>query len=244
MDVAAQRTPGPVTGRLADGPDDLPQRPQQGVTAPRRSLSRENVTALLALAFLALTASVVGTGALPVVDERVRVLFTPIPRSGPTRLVVVALSVGASAQAGVLLLLLVGAFLAVARRSWRPAVLAGATMCALVVGVFGTKLLVDRVRTPTAVVDPEPAFPSGHATTALVAYGVAVLLLLTGSNPRVRRWAWAAVASYAVLIGIGRVYLGAHWASDVLAGWVLGGLILTVVAGAMPWLARAPGTAP
>ena len=180
----------------------------------------------------------VGIGALPVVDDRARGLFTPVPHSGPARLVVVAVSAGASAQAGVAVLLVVGAALALSRRSWRPVVLTVTIACALVVGVFGTKLVVDWVRTPTTIVDPEPAYPSGHATTALVAYGLAVLLLLAGSSAQVRRWAWAGVAVYAVVIGVGRVYLGAHWASDVIAGWLLGGLILTLAARHVPWAVR------
>jgi membrane-associated phospholipid phosphatase len=197
----------------------------------------------LALAFIALTASIVSLGALPVVDEWARALFAPVPHTGLARFVVVAVSISASAQVGVAVLLVLGAAVGLHRNSWRPVLLAGTTACALVVAVFGTKLVVDRVRTPTAVVDPEPAYPSGHATTALVAYGVAVLLLV-GSSARVRRWAWGAVALYALLIGIGRVYLGAHWASDVLAGWLLGALILIVVARSVPWVRRAPGTAP
>jgi undecaprenyl-diphosphatase len=157
------------------------------VPEARRPAHLGTVTTALALALIALTASVVGTGALPIVDERVRVLFTPVPHSGPARLVVIAVSIGASAQVGVAVLLVVGVALALFRRSWRPGVLAATTALALVVAVFGIKLVVDQIRTPTTIVDPEPAYPSGHATTALVAYGVAVLLLLAGSPSRVRR---------------------------------------------------------
>jgi undecaprenyl-diphosphatase len=231
-----------VIGDTAPGPHRLDQRPSGlPVSHPRTGL--DTVTVALVLAFITLTAIVVGNGSLPVVDDWVRTLFTPVPRDGLARLVVLAVSIGASAQVGVGLLLLVGGAFALVRRSWRPAVLAWATAGALLVSVLFTKVLVDRFRTPTGIVDPEPAYPSGHATTALVAYGV-VVLLLGISSPQVRRWAWGAVALYAVLIGVGRVYLGAHWASDVLAGWLLGGIILTLVARALPWSARAPGTGP
>jgi membrane-associated phospholipid phosphatase len=187
----------------------------------------------LAVAFLLLTAAVVGIGSLPGVDDAVRGYFTPVPGSGAVHRVVAVLSMGASAQVGTGLLAVVGVAVALARRSWRPVVIAGMSMVALTVAVFGIKLLVDQVRTPVPVVDPEPAYPSGHAATALVAYGVTVLLL-AGTRSRANRWTWAVVAGYATFVGIGRLYLGQHWASDVIAGWLLGLLIVCLVAQAQP----------
>jgi membrane-associated phospholipid phosphatase len=63
-------------------------------------------------------------------------------------------------------------------------------------------------------------FPSGHATSAAVlasyvgwAYG--------------RRWSW--FWALPVLGGLSRIYVGAHWATDVVGGWVLGAVIGTGV---------------
>ncbi|QZY14805.1 phosphatase PAP2 family protein [Streptomyces decoyicus] len=72
------------------------------------------------------------------------------------------------------------------------------------------------------------AFPSGHALTALVA-GVLVLWLLrlAGARPL---WRWTArlvIAVSVVGVGFTRVYLGVHWPSDVVAGWLLGGALVT-----------------
>ncbi|MFF0147722.1 undecaprenyl-diphosphatase [Amycolatopsis sulphurea] len=70
------------------------------------------------------------------------------------------------------------------------------------------------------------AFPSNH--TVLVAAFAAAMFLVN------RRWGrWAAV--FAVVIGISRVYVGAHYPHDVLAGLVVGGVI-----GLLGTFARAP----
>ncbi|MER6996088.1 phosphatase PAP2 family protein [Streptomyces sp. NPDC000410] len=67
------------------------------------------------------------------------------------------------------------------------------------------------------------AFPSGHAMTAAVTCGLLLWLLgRRGVGPRL--W-WAAVLCAAVsVLGVGftRVYLGVHWPTDVVAGWLLG----------------------
>ncbi|HEX6289237.1 MAG TPA: phosphatase PAP2 family protein [Herpetosiphonaceae bacterium] len=63
------------------------------------------------------------------------------------------------------------------------------------------------------------SFPSGHAQTSLVAWGY---LLLTVR----RRWFSALAVALIVLIGLSRMYLGQHWPTDVLGGWLIGGALL------------------
>lgn len=73
------------------------------------------------------------------------------------------------------------------------------------------------------------SFPSGHAMLSTVVYGLAAVILFR-LYPRVRARAavllWVPVL--VVLIGLSRVYLGVHWASDVFFGWVFGVIWLTV----------------
>ncbi|MEU7257075.1 phosphatase PAP2 family protein [Streptomyces rimosus] len=96
------------------------------------------------------------------------------------------------------------------------------------------KALVDRPRP----VWPDPvdsagyaAFPSGHAMTAAVAGGLALWLLrLYGARRAWRRAAAALVAVSVAGVGLTRVYLGVHWATDVLGGWLLGGAWVAVAA--------------
>ncbi len=83
------------------------------------------------------------------------------------------------------------------------------------------------------VVETSHSFPSGQAMESLVVYGMLAyfaVLILSGSGKRVAVAVGAAVL--VVLIGFGRVYLGAHYLSDVVGGFAAGGAWLgAVVAG-------------
>jgi len=67
------------------------------------------------------------------------------------------------------------------------------------------------------------SFPSGHAMESLVTYGcVAYLVGRLGPNRRVRRTTWSIAALLIVAIGASRMYLGVHYPSDVIAGYIAG----------------------
>ena len=61
--------------------------------------------------------------------------------------------------------------------------------------------------------------PSGHAQSAVVLWG---FLAYAGK----KRWLWAPAAALMVLIGFSRVYLGVHFPTDVLGGWLIGAVLL------------------
>jgi undecaprenyl-diphosphatase len=77
--------------------------------------------------------------------------------------------------------------------------------------------LFDKVALPTGY-----SFPSGHSMSAVGIYGV-IAAALIALYPRARRLVIAAAAVLVAAIGLSRIYLGVHWPSDVLGGF-LGGI--------------------
>ncbi|MGY4927134.1 phosphatase PAP2 family protein [Streptomyces sp. 900105755] len=81
-----------------------------------------------------------------------------------------------------------------------------------------------------------PAFPSGHAMTATVVCGLLLWLLhRCGAGRAIRRTALAAAGLSVVGVGLTRVWLGVHWPSDVLGGWLLGALVVALAVLAYEW---------
>jgi len=92
-------------------------------------------------------------------------------------------------------------------------------------GLWSTllKALVQRAR--PSIIEPlvhyaDASFPSGHASLAAAFYGALGILL---ARRLARRLLWIiALALTVLIVGFSRVYLGAHYPSDVLAGYALG----------------------
>jgi undecaprenyl-diphosphatase len=76
-------------------------------------------------------------------------------------------------------------------------------------------------------------FPSGHTANAAVTYGLMAMLAT-----RHRRLGAAIAAFIACTVGLTTIYLGTHWVSDVLAGWLAGGLVLLAVPSLAPVIDR------
>lgn len=71
------------------------------------------------------------------------------------------------------------------------------------------------------------SYPSGHAGLAVAAWG-ALAVWLGERGPRAQ-WAGAGLAAGVALVaGLGRIYLGVHWPSDVLGGYLLAGAWLAL----------------
>lgn len=104
----------------------------------------------------------------------------------------------------------------------------------LLMGVFGGQILNGILkgffnRPRPSVVEGIDAvhslsFPSGHAMTSMVVYGsVAYLVARLEPTPLLRASTWIVASLIILTIGVSRMYLGVHYPSDVLAGY-LGGL--------------------
>ncbi|MEV2254090.1 phosphatase PAP2 family protein [Streptomyces sp. NPDC050147] len=131
----------------------------------------------------------------------------------------------------------------------RPALWLAVTCAVGTVVQQGLKAAVDKPR-PTW---PDPvdsahfaAFPSGHAMTATVVCGLLLWLLrMYGVGAAVWRTSVAIAALSVIGVGVTRVWNGVHWPSDVVGGWLLGSLMVTLAIAtyASRPAARTPGPA-
>lgn len=92
--------------------------------------------------------------------------------------------------------------------------------------VFFGKAGFGRPRPPAVfavVKELDASFPSGHANISVALYALGFYLLFRYASSRRLKRLWLALAFlFPLTIGFGRLYLGAHYLSDVLAGWSIG----------------------
>jgi membrane-associated phospholipid phosphatase len=125
--------------------------------------------------------------------------------------------------------IIVAAWLLV-RTRWRAFATWMITWAAAELIVTVAKTFFHRGRPPDRLVDVVGfSFPSGHAVAG-AAIAVALVLVLMPAGPARRRWELAAIA-FAFVMAMSRVYLNAHWFSDVVAGVLLGAGVALGTAG-------------
>jgi undecaprenyl-diphosphatase len=131
-------------------------------------------------------------------------------------------------------------------RHWRAAVALALSVALSQAVVAAVKVLVSRPRPDEgpAIGDPSGfSFPSAHSATAVALYAMLALIAAGVCPRRFGPALYAAAALIAVMVGASRIYLGVHYPSDVLAGWLIGAIIVVAswaVASRLPGPRRSP----
>ncbi len=127
-------------------------------------------------------------------------------------------------------LLLIAYFLFIKKHKWYsikvPVIAIGGVSL-----MFLLKQAFNRPRPLIPLLEPFPglSFPSGHAMMSMSFYGM--LIFLTWENVRNTTWKWVITVClllFIILIGFTRIYLRAHYFSDVIAGFSVGVIWLTL----------------
>jgi undecaprenyl-diphosphatase len=189
------------------------------------------VVGLSALSFAEVVEDM-GSGDTQAFDQRVLALLRPYADDpgrpwGPWWLKEAASDITSLGGISVLGLfaLIVTVFL-LSQRKWLSSLLLTLGLAGGVMLSEGLKAVFERERPPAAMRAVETinaSFPSGHALLSTVFYlSVAVMLTQAFPKRRFKLFVLGVGMTMALLVGLTRIYLGAHWASDVFAGWAVG----------------------
>ena len=190
------------------------------------------VCLLLVAAFGIVAHAVVGEEALTAFDQRVgHELQAHRDQHPEARHAMIVVTEIGSPEAMAGLTVLVALALMMRRRRlltmvWLFAMVATALLNSGLKTAFGR----DRPPFRDPIIDEQShSFPSGHSMGSVIAFGLLAYFLLLALSDRRERIAVVLVAgSLALLIGFSRIYLGAHYFSDVVGGFAVGGAWLSV----------------
>lgn len=206
-----------------------------------RSSPRALAFWLLLAAYLALTGCVLVWSPVLTLDETLAGLHLKMHHPGYRQWIFDYAMLG---QRGPVTLALLPFFAWIAwrRRSKRPLVLLGTALILLNLTVGVVKYAIGRVG-PFRVGDSDVheifvaganIYPSGHVSNAVVMYGLVAWVVA----PRFRKAAIGLAVFLSVTVGLSTIYLRTHWFSDVLGGWLAGGLVLLSLPSVLPFAER------
>jgi membrane-associated phospholipid phosphatase len=132
-----------------------------------------------------------------------------------------------------LIVTIVAAVVLLFRRHWHSAIALALVFPVTQGAVQLVKLIIERPRPAANSVHLAEAegfsFPSAHSATSVAVYATIAFILIRASRHGHSRIAIATLAAALVLaVGFSRVLLGAHYPTDVLAGWTFGALVASV----------------
>lgn len=128
------------------------------------------------------------------------------------------------------IVLVVGGFLLITRNQYGLLLTVSAVVSTLVNTLV--KLLFVRARPShlRLIRQGGYSFPSGHAMISICVYGFLLyLVFLRVENKYVKYTLMTILAILIISIGISRIYVGVHYPSDVIGGYFLGGILITLV---------------
>ncbi|WP_338320504.1 phosphatase PAP2 family protein [Streptomyces lonarensis] len=206
------------------------------------------MTAAVAAAALALLTVLVVRAGGPFAVDRAALEWAIGHRPDAARLFATAVTHTGSGPVPYAMVLAAGCW--AGRPTPRPLLWAAGFLAALLTGQLLRFLLMAAVARPRppeaewALHASHHAFPSGHTATAATAAGlvVAALLIRAGGRTGAVTAAAACLALWATAVGVSRVHLGVHWATDVLGGWLFAAAWLGTLA--LWWRHRRPAGAP
>jgi undecaprenyl-diphosphatase len=164
-------------------------------------------------------------------DQQILDFVRPGPEAGdpigPHWLETAMLDITALGGLSVLLLfaLIATGVLLIQKKPWSALMLAvslagGLLLSEVTKGLFERDRPSEIYRTVETI---NASFPSGHALLSTVFYlTLGVMLERAFARRRMKIYILGAAVLVALLVGVSRVYLAAHWATDVMGGWALG----------------------
>jgi undecaprenyl-diphosphatase len=199
-----------------------------GLSATSSLRSHRNATMFIAgMSFLILVGLFIGYPHLTALDQGVMTLIQEHRSPALDEAAVVFTLIGEFRNMLLFSALLVGLLLVT--RQWRQAIFAGSTLMFTALGNTLTKHFFARLR-PEVLSDPLTSYsmPSGHASGSFALFLTLAVLAGRGQPPRMRL-TWLLVGCLpALAISLSRVYLGAHWPTDILAGAMLAACVCAV----------------
>ncbi|MCF3145806.1 phosphatase PAP2 family protein [Streptomyces platensis] len=241
--TASGSEPGPERRPEPRPAADEP-RPEPAPLPRRDTAALRTVAGACAALFAATAVTVSVRHGAPLAAEQAAVRWSAAHRGEPAHSMAGALTATGSGAVPYLMAVLAG-LLAGRRARGRLR----AVCCAVVVLAAGQAIryglmeLFARPRPPVADwTGPASgyAFPSGHATTSVLAAGILAWGIARRARPAVARTWCVVLALWAAGVGLTRVYLGVHWPGDVLGGWFLAAGLLALALLLEPFALRRP----
>ena len=185
--------------------------------------------AIFVISFVSLVEDVVARGELARSDAAISSFVQSLRTAWGDVVMVIITSLGDTVA--ITAVALVAAAWLAWRRSWR--ILAGFVVSLVMATSFATLIKAwAGIPRPISIYEGAQvfSFPSGHATMSATLFGILAWFALRGTTSRLRFWAVGLYGALVGMIAISRIYLAAHWPSDVLGGLLFGFGIATIFA--------------